>query len=118
MIRSILPKKADGKIRFGLSDPSHTGYVLAIFYLFYPENRGKMWIEPDFDQWIFEGKGKIRGRICLILLLYYILCILLDRRIFRLIRLLLKLRKQRKTADNSGDKDKDTDMSLDKGIME
>lgn len=105
IIRSVLPKRLDGIIHFGLNDPSHTGYVLAIFYLFYPEKRGKMLIQPDFEKFIICGEVKISGRIILILLLYYVLRIILDIRIFRFIKFILKVRKQIKNRAENLDKD-------------
>ncbi|RRD94854.1 DUF2953 domain-containing protein [Clostridiales bacterium COT073_COT-073] len=111
MIRSILPRRADGWIDFGLSDPSHTGYILAIFYLFYPEKHGKMVIKPDFEKFIINGQVQIKGRIIIIVLLYYIVRILLDRRIFRLIRLAFQLKKKfADTSEDVGNDDRDRDM--------
>lgn len=94
MAKSILPKKMDGDVIFGLNDPANTGYALGIFYLFYPANRGRINIMPDFDKFIIEGQLKIKGRVIFIVLLYYLLRMVLDIRIFRLIKLILKIRKE------------------------
>lgn len=92
IILSILPRKIDGKIEFGLNDPSHTGYVLSIFYLFYPENRGKILIDANFEQMIFSGTLQIKGRVWLAQLLYYALRLVINIRIWRLYKMIMKVK--------------------------
>lgn len=92
IILSILPRKIDGKLEFGLNDPSHTGYVLSIFYLFYPENRGKILIDANFEQMIFSGTLQLKGRVWLAQLLYYALRLVINIRIWRLYKMIMKVK--------------------------
>lgn len=92
MLRSVLPRRADGRIAFGLGDPAHTGYVLSLFYLFYPENRGKMEMVPDFEKMMFVGQAAVKGRILLIEIVYYALRLIIDVRIIRLLFLIRTLK--------------------------
>lgn len=93
ILRSILPRKLEGRIEFGLEDPSHTGYALGIFYLFYPENRGRMMIDYNFERFVIKGQVKIKGRISLISLVYYGLRMVLDGRVLGLLGLARRLKK-------------------------
>ncbi len=95
MLRSALPKRADGKVELGLQDPAHTGTVLALFYLFYPENRGKIEVIPDFEVPRFSGEAVFAGRILLIELIYYALRLALDIRFIRLLLLVRTLKAGR-----------------------
>ena len=99
MLRSVLPRRADGQITFGLGDPANTGYVLSLFYLFYPGKRGKMEVVPDFEQKIFAGQVAIKGRILLIEIVYYALRLVIDIRILRLL-FLIKTLKAGKAAED------------------
>lgn len=92
MLRSVLPRRADGRIEFGLGDPAHTGYVLSLFYLFYPENHGKMEVVPDFEKMMFAGQAAVKGRILLIEIVYYVLRLIIDIRIIRLLFLIRTLK--------------------------
>ena len=92
MLRSVLPRRADGDIAFGLGDPAHTGYVLSLFYLFYPENRGKIEIAPDFENRMFAGRAAVKGRIWLMEIVYYALRLIIDIRIIRLFFLIRTLK--------------------------
>ena len=92
MLRSVLPRRADGRIAFGLGDPAHTGYVLSLFYLFYPENHGKIEMVPDFEKMMFVGQAAVKGRILLIEIVYYALRLIIDVRIIRLLFLIRTLK--------------------------
>ena len=92
MLRSVLPRRADGRIEFGLGDPAHTGYVLSLFYLFYPENHGKMEMVPDFEKMMFVGQAAVKGRSLLIEIVYYALRLIIDVRIIRLLFLIRTLK--------------------------
>lgn len=63
------PKRLEGYVRFGFSDPSVTGICMgtaSMLYAWYPE---KFSLDPDFEQEILEGelliKGHIRGIVIL-----------------------------------------------------
>lgn len=103
VIRSVLPKKIEGNVHFGLSDPSNTGYALGIFYLFYPSKHGKIEIKPNFDEFILEGTLKIKGRVLFIEIIYYLLRLVFDIKIFRLLLLALKINKKIKSGKEAED---------------
>ena len=65
----ILPQKFKAKVRFGFEDPSTTGNILGILSIFYGVYGNKLELEPDFDNQVFEGEYKLKGRIRVVTLL-------------------------------------------------
>lgn len=63
IVRHILPRKLEGDVRFGLSDPASTGKVLGAVSVLYPVYAGHLIIEPSFEEPVFEGELRIKGRI-------------------------------------------------------
>lgn len=59
----IWPKKWKGWIRFGLEDPAETGKALGMLAVLCGVVGSFPNIEPDFEQEIFEGNLKAKGRI-------------------------------------------------------
>lgn len=61
--RKSRPKKIKGRIRFGCSDPAHTGLCMGaagMMCAWYPR---RLELVPDFEQKILKGELDIRGRI-------------------------------------------------------
>lgn len=85
-LKSILPKKIEGRLNFGLDDPAITGYILAVVSSMYPLYGENLVITPDFEGPRIEGNVKFRGRIIIGVIAYYGVRIILDRRVRRLIR--------------------------------
>lgn len=61
-IKKLLPRRMEADIKFGFSDPSLTGKVLGIIYMFYGRIQ-KYNICPDFENSVFEGNIKVKGKI-------------------------------------------------------
>lgn len=63
LLKKLKPVKLQGRLRFGLEDPSVTGWlmgVLSILCSWYP---GSFELCPDFEQEILEGRLNVKGRI-------------------------------------------------------
>lgn len=76
LIKHILPKKINADIKFGFGEPHLTGQTLgyiAMAFSTFGINPKKIAITPDFENKIFEGKAKLRGRILLGIVGIYIL---------------------------------------------
>ena len=59
------PRKADLTLHFGFEDPSWTGQcmgILSILNVWYP---GRITLDPEFEQEIFEGTLYIKGHMML-----------------------------------------------------
>ncbi len=63
VVKHIAPRRMKGYVRFGLEDPSGTGYVLALLGVFYGKYGNNVNIVPDFTEKCFEGDFKVKGRI-------------------------------------------------------
>ncbi|MBN2221232.1 MAG: DUF2953 domain-containing protein [Vallitaleaceae bacterium] len=87
LIKAILPRKAKGRMIIGLEDPALTGYMAACTSWVYLYSKGKVHIIPDFQQKIMNGTYKIKGKVYLYKLIYYIIRVILDHRVKRLISL-------------------------------
>ncbi|MBE5926563.1 MAG: DUF2953 domain-containing protein [Lachnospiraceae bacterium] len=68
LIKYILPTKLELYMKFGFEDPSNTGKLLGIIYMFYGFTK-KFQIYPDFENVVFEGETTFKGRIRVIRLL-------------------------------------------------
>lgn len=63
MIRHILPRKMEGKLRFGFGDPYMTGEVLTWISPFYGLYGRQVQVIPDFLEPCLEGEVKLKGHI-------------------------------------------------------
>ncbi len=88
LIRWIFPKKAYGNIEFGLDDPATTGYITGATSLIYIKTRGNFQFTPNFHEQVIKGAFKIKGRLYLYQPLYYIIRIIIDRRVRRMLKFL------------------------------
>ncbi len=90
LLRHILPRKAKGKICFGLGDPYLTGQVLTWISPFYGLYARTIQIIPDFTEVRMEGELKVKGHIRLATLLILFLPMIRDKRVRRWIRAVRK----------------------------
>lgn len=78
ILKHILPRRLNGEVRFGFEDPCTTGQLLAGIYMFYPVYQEHINIYPDFENRVLEGNLKLKGRICLSVLLWHALMLFID----------------------------------------
>ena len=100
MLKSILPKKYRGHVRFGFEDPAMTGGLLGGISMFYPKYYKSLTVEADFEHVKVEGKLWVKGRIIPGVILYHAIRVVLDRRVRRLIRKVRSQSKQKKKMNN------------------
>lgn len=81
VIRHILPRKSEGKIRFGFDDPYMTGQVLTWISPFYGLYGRHLQICPDFLEPCLEGEWKLKGHIRLGTIMLLAFRMLLDKNI-------------------------------------
>ncbi|PKM68056.1 MAG: hypothetical protein CVU95_05260 [Firmicutes bacterium HGW-Firmicutes-2] len=86
MIKSILPRHIEADIIFGFDDPATTGLVLGGISMFYPCYGNTVDVIPNFEEVMFEGDIKIRGKIVIGVLVYYGLRIIIDKRVRSIIK--------------------------------
>ncbi|PKM57632.1 MAG: hypothetical protein CVU98_05070 [Firmicutes bacterium HGW-Firmicutes-3] len=86
MVKSILPRHIEVDIIFGFDDPATTGLVLGGVSMFYPCYGNTVVVIPNFEEVMFEGDLKIRGKIVIGVLVYYGLRIIIDKRVRSIIK--------------------------------
>lgn len=91
LLKSVLPKKIRGDLRFGLEEPDKTAYLVGGFSLLYPYTNDKFSLTPDFNRAIIEGTFNFKGRIWIVEILYHLVVIVADKRVRRLIKLAKEL---------------------------
>lgn len=69
VLKAVLPVRVAGDIEFGFDDPATTGQILVFLSILYPRIPRKLSVHPDFENVLFEGNIKVKGRIFLIVLL-------------------------------------------------
>lgn len=94
LLRHILPRKAKGKLQFGLGDPYLTGQVLTWISPFYGLYGRNIQIIPDFTEVSLEGELKLKGHIRLATLLILFFPMVRDKRVRRWIRAVRKHRHE------------------------
>lgn len=86
ILKSIRPRKIEGRLTFGTGSPDTTGYGMALYGMLSPFLGQNLSVTPDFEEAVLEGQLSAKGRIFIITLLYNGLRILLDRRLRQFIR--------------------------------
>lgn len=88
--KNIRPKVIKAHILIGFEDPSTTGQILAVHGMLYPFLGNQVWLEPDFERQVLEGKALIKGRVTLFVLAKAALILYFDKNIRRVYQLLKK----------------------------
>ena len=81
ILRHILWREGNLSVEFGFEDPALTGNILAFLAPLYPLFRGKLVLTPYFDRRVFAGAGSCRGLVRPAVLVFYMLPLILDRKL-------------------------------------
>lgn len=68
LLKHIRARRGKMDFSLGFEDPSTTGYVLAIYSMVYPKVGKRFRLHPNFEEAMYEGKGKIHGHLQLYVL--------------------------------------------------
>lgn len=91
LFRHVLPYKLKANIKFGLVSPDQTGIVYGLLCMLYGIYGKNLIIEPDFENVCLEGDFKLKGRIRLIKLVYYVIYLYRIKKLKEFISLLRNL---------------------------
>lgn len=86
----LLPRKLEGRIRFGFDDPYKTGQILTYISPFYGLYAKHLELIPVFDEPVMEGELRLKGRVRIGTVLVLAIRVFMDKN-FR--KLLGRLRK-------------------------
>lgn len=86
LLKHILPRKLQGKARFGFDDPYTTGQILTYISPFYGLYAKHLQLIPSFEEPILDGELKLKGRIRIGTVLAIGIRVLLDKNFRRLLK--------------------------------
>lgn len=85
ILKALLPSRVRLNMKIGTGDPATTGYILGMISILYAVSGNSMKVVPDFDEKSFEGYIYLKGRIFIFIIVYYVVKILLDKRVKKII---------------------------------
>ena len=90
LVRYVLPRKLQGRIRFGFDDPYDTGQVLTAVSPFYGVYARTLTLEPDFTGTALDGELHFKGRVAVWYPLWTTVRLFISKDFRRLLRFLRK----------------------------
>lgn len=87
MLKHIIPTRLYGDITFGSTDPAITGAVLAMLGMTMPFHKNCVNVRPIFeDKNVLTGNIQVKGRIYIIVLLFQVLKVVINKNIWYTIK--------------------------------
>ena len=105
MLKKLLPRKCDGFVEFGMSDPSLTGKILGYVSALYAFTGPVLSLYPDFTEEKLKGRIKIKGHFTLLGIGIYILEVPFNKELRHAFRYLKKLSEAETDDKNTGESD-------------
>lgn len=99
ILKALKPKKLKCRILFGASSPDVTGYACAIYGMTASCFGKEFLFTPDFEQNIFEANVYASGHISLFTILWNLLMVVKDHRLWELKKKFEKNHKSAKSAE-------------------
>lgn len=87
IFKMIKPRKVRINGTVGLQSPEQTGYVCAAVGIISPFYKKQIYITPDFENFIIDGKVLIKGRIYLFIVLIIAIKVFFDKNIRKVIEM-------------------------------
>jgi len=88
ILKSILPKKGKINIWLGFENAGTTGEIVGYYKALYAYIGHVVKLYSYYDRQCTEADFKIKGRICTVYVLYNMICILLNKNVRRLLKVL------------------------------
>lgn len=86
LLKGILPNSHVINVKLGLDDPAMLGEIMGGIAVFSAFTNIKVNFVPDFDNKVFEGNLKFKGKIRIVSILYYGLKIYFNKKVKKLIK--------------------------------
>lgn len=93
LIRHILPRKMNGRVKFGFDDPAVTGQILTYISPFYGWYAETIVVEPVFDEQLLEGELHFSGYVRIGTMFWRTIRVCLNKNFRVLLKKLLKSRR-------------------------
>lgn len=85
LLKKLMPKHIKLNINFGTGDPATTGYLTGVLSISYAALGNKIKINPNFHEKELEGDFYIKGRLYLIIVVYYLIKLYSNKKVRKLI---------------------------------
>ena len=85
LFRTILPRKFNLKLTYGLNNPAYTGFVLGLYEMFIFYLGRSIELNPVFDDTAFDFDLRLKGRIIPIVMLTQLIAVVLNKNCRRFI---------------------------------
>ncbi len=92
LIRVLLPRDIDIRVRYGLDDPFMTSVIMSVYNVFYIYLGGGLTIEPVYYEKTVSVQGKVRGSIMTAPVLWQLFMVLLNKDCRRFIKRIRKIK--------------------------
>ena len=92
LIKVLLPRHIDIRVRYGLDDPFMTSVIMSIYNVFYIYLGGGLTIEPVYYEKTVSVQGKISGRIMTAPVLWQALMVFLNKDCRRFVKRIRKIK--------------------------
>ncbi len=79
LLKHLLPRHRKADILYGTGSPDTTGYLYGAYGVLSAALGPKVTVTPDFEQAVLEGSISVSGHFLIVVLLFQVLKILLDR---------------------------------------
>lgn len=89
-LKHIRPRRLRGSLEFGFEDPSITGCLLGVFYMFYPVYHNNFTIKGNFETVIIKGHFFLKGRIRVLSLLIIAIKLFMDKNFRSMLKMIKK----------------------------
>ncbi len=90
LLKSVAPRKVDGRLDYGSEDPSDTGRVLAIASMLYPLYGTSIRVVPDFENKHLSFDLKLKGRVYINVVAVVLLQLYFNKKVRRFIHIMKK----------------------------
>lgn len=85
ILKSIRPRKLRADVVFGTGSPDTTGYAFGVYAALSPTLGPHVAVTPDFERAVLQGEFEAAGHITAVVLLWHLLRVVLDKRLWRLL---------------------------------
>lgn len=87
LFRMIKPRKVRIKGMVGMNSPEQTGYICGVVGILSTFYKKQIKVTPDFERFVIEGNGLIKGRIYLIVVVVIAVKVFFDKNIRKLLKM-------------------------------
>ena len=91
VLKHLAPKKIEGNIHFGSTDPYNIGKMMSIYGILFPIIHDKIQVVPNYEKNIIEGNLILKGRIRIVTLLWAAFKIYFNKDVRRMIKVFNKV---------------------------